>query len=133
MVCQEIQSLEKMSHITQLAQLATQPIQLYIAVNFGLEAHKTGVSLCEVEMISHQLQAYPQLDLQGIFVLPPEKLDPELRQRLYTELAAVAQKVGRGRLSLGMSQDLEAAIEAGSTLVRVGTALLGPRTGSDSL
>ncbi len=129
MVCNEVQALESLSHATYLSKGAKGPFRVYISANCGLEAHKTGIPLAEVEAFARELQVYPQLEVQGIFAIPPEQLDPTVRQDLYAQLATLAGKIGKGRLSLGMSQDLEAAIEAGSTLVRVGTALLGHREG----
>ena len=129
MVCDEIQALEQLSHAARLAKATQKPIQIYIAVNCGLELHKSGVPLAQVESFARELQLYPQLDLQGLFAVPPEIVDSQLRHQLYTQLATLACTIGKGRLSLGMSQDVEAAVEAGSTLVRVGTALLGPHEG----
>jgi uncharacterized pyridoxal phosphate-containing UPF0001 family protein len=55
--------------------------------------------------------------------IPP----PEAPDEVYAALAALAPQIGAGRLSLGMSGDLEAAVAAGSTCVRIGTALFGER------
>ncbi len=127
MVCNEIHALDQVSHAARLAQAATRPIRVYLAVNCGVESHKTGVPLSQIETFAREVTAYPSLEIQGLFALPPENLEPTDQHQLYAELATRARSIGKGKLSLGMSQDLEAAIEAGSTLVRVGTALLGPR------
>jgi uncharacterized pyridoxal phosphate-containing UPF0001 family protein len=127
MVCNEVQALADLSHAAHLAKGAQNPIQVYISVNCGLEPHKTGVSLSNVESFAGELQAYPQLEVQGLFAIPPQDLEAAMQKKRYAELATLARTVGKGRLSLGMSQDVEAAIEAGSTMIRVGTALLGTR------
>ena len=59
--------------------------------------------------------------------MPPWCDDPEITRPYFRQLAALASEHGLAKLSMGMSHDLEAAIEEGSTHVRVGTALFGPR------
>ena len=127
MVCNEMQALDTLSHAAHLARAAPQPFQVYVAVNAGEEDQKTGVPLSQVVQFTQDLQAYPQLEVQGLFAVPPQNLDLHAQNTLYAKIASLAHTIGKGHLSLGMSQDLEAAIEAGSTLVRIGTALLGPR------
>lgn len=130
MVCNEVHALAQVSHAVRLAQATTGSMRVYLAVNCGLESHKTGVPLSQIETFAREIAVYSTLEMQGLFALPPENLEPAHQYQLYTELATRARSIGNGKLSLGMSQDLEAAIEAGSTLVRVGTALLGPREGN---
>jgi uncharacterized pyridoxal phosphate-containing UPF0001 family protein len=74
----------------------------------------------------------PRLKLRGLMCLPPDEDDP-VRQRHWLSKLWVALEelnthgLGLDTLSMGMSGDLEAAIQEGSTIVRVGTALFGPR------
>jgi hypothetical protein len=75
----------------------------------------------------------PNLALQGIMAIPPKKLatlkeQPSAGHELYRELSCLAKSVGKGLLSLGMSADLEKAVAAGATTLRIGTALFGKRT-----
>ena len=66
------------------------------------------------------------LDVRGLMGVGPAG-DPEQARRKFAELAAVAAQLGLSELSMGMTDDLEVAVEEGSTMVRVGTALFGPR------
>ena len=59
--------------------------------------------------------------------MPPWSTDPEHSRPYFRQLAALAREAGLKKLSMGMSGDLEVAIEEGATIVRVGTALFGPR------
>jgi uncharacterized pyridoxal phosphate-containing UPF0001 family protein len=60
--------------------------------------------------------------------MPPWNDDPEVTRPYFRRLSELARQHGLSKLSMGMSHDLEAAIEEGATHVRVGTALFGPRT-----
>jgi uncharacterized pyridoxal phosphate-containing UPF0001 family protein len=59
--------------------------------------------------------------------MPPWSDDPEITRPYFRRLAALARELSIDKLSMGMSHDLEAAIEEGATHIRVGTALFGPR------
>ena len=71
----------------------------------------------------------PELELRGIMAIPPPLKDTAQTDvpELYVQLRALADRVGAGDLSLGMSGDLRQAIAAGTNCVRIGTALFGPR------
>jgi uncharacterized pyridoxal phosphate-containing UPF0001 family protein len=74
-----------------------------------------------------EIRACANLELTGLMTMPPWNDDPEITRPYFRRLAALAREHGLKKLSMGMSHDLEAAIEEGSTHVRVGTALFGPR------
>jgi uncharacterized pyridoxal phosphate-containing UPF0001 family protein len=67
------------------------------------------------------------LRLTGLMTMPPWSDDPEQTRPYFRRLAELARTHGLPKLSMGMSHDLEAAIEEGATHIRVGTALFGPR------
>ena len=67
------------------------------------------------------------LAVQGLMVMPAPAADPEATRPAFRRAAALAAAAGLPRLSMGMKADLEVAVEEGATLVRVGTALFGPR------
>ena len=69
------------------------------------------------------------LTLTGLMTMPPWSDDAEVARPYFRKLRGLAEKYGVGQLSMGMSHDLEVAIEEGSTMVRVGTALFGSRKG----
>jgi PLP dependent protein len=67
------------------------------------------------------------LEIQGLMVMPAPAEDPEATRPAFQRTAELAARSGLARLSMGMTADFEVAIEEGATLVRVGTALFGPR------
>jgi uncharacterized pyridoxal phosphate-containing UPF0001 family protein len=67
------------------------------------------------------------LRLRGLMTLPPQGLEPAERRALFQECAALARELALPELSMGMSGDWREAVEAGSTWVRLGSALLGER------
>lgn len=130
----EIQTVASASHAAAIAGAARAfgktPYPVYIAVNAGGEAQKHGITPAEVPALVAAIKAFPELHLRGIMSIPPPLPEPvsALPTKLYLELAALAKTVGDGGLSLGMSQDLVPAIAAGSTCVRIGTAIFGERS-----
>lgn len=141
----EIQSVASLRHAKIIAQEAARlgktPYPVYLLVNAGDEASKSGVALREVLPLAKAIQeSCPELDLQGLMAIPPPlEEDDEERGKthlkvppLYRDLRELANQVGRGLLSLGMSDDLEEALAAGSDCIRIGTALFGPRPTKDS-
>jgi len=79
-----------------------------------------------------RVAALPRLKLRGLMCLPPEEVDPARQRHWFRKLrealdALNASGLTLDTLSMGMSGDFEAAIQEGATIVRVGTALFGPR------
>ncbi len=108
------------------------PLNVCLQVNINREASKSGVLPDEVPALAAMVAQLPRLQLRGLMCIPdPDQAPPQLRQ----SFAAMHELFNRLRpdhpaldtLSMGMSDDLELAIAEGSTLVRVGTALFGPR------
>ena len=133
--CDEIHSVESLKQATMVAEFATgfkkEPFPVYLLVNLGGEPTKAGVSLLEVDALVQEVSLLAQLSLEGLMAIPPrfEKNEEGVKQqrKLYLNLAQKSRTVGKGKLSLGMSSDLELAIQCGSDCVRVGTDLFGPR------
>jgi uncharacterized pyridoxal phosphate-containing UPF0001 family protein len=103
-----------------------------IEVNLGAEAGKGGASPGDVEALASAIAALPRLKLRGLMCLPPEEEGEDAQRRWFAELRRLferlnAQGAGLDTLSMGMTADLEAAVLEGATLVRVGTAIFGPR------
>ena len=111
---------------------ALAPLQVCIQVNIDGGATKAGVAPEDVLELARQLQALPGLRLRGMMTIPEPAADfaaalaVHLRARALME-ALNAQGLGLDTLSMGMTGDLEAAVHAGSTMVRVGTAIFGGR------
>jgi pyridoxal phosphate enzyme (YggS family) len=108
------------------------PLQVCIQVNTSGEASKSGVHPDEVMPLARAVAALPRLTLRGIMALPEPGLNPEQQAAQLAKVRTVfedvrSQGIAVDVLSMGMSSDLEAAVQQGSTLVRVGTALFGQR------
>jgi pyridoxal phosphate enzyme (YggS family) len=112
---------EKLAEATARAGIA--PPRLLVQVNTGLEPQKAGV---RPEAAAEFVAACRALGLapQGLMCIPPLDEPPALHFAL---LARIAERAGLHELSMGMSDDFETAIAFGATMVRVGTALFGPR------
>jgi pyridoxal phosphate enzyme (YggS family) len=106
---------------------SNRPLEIMIEVKLSHEESKEGAAPEELPALIAAIRACPNLHLTGLMTMPPWCDDPEVTRPYFRRLAALAREHGLAKLSMGMSHDLEAAIEEGSTHVRVGTALFGPR------
>jgi PLP dependent protein len=109
------------------------PLDVCVQVNISAEAAKSGASPDEARSLARAVAALPRLRLRGFMGIAEETDDVERQRRQFRvlgELFAAARANGMplDTLSMGMSGDLESAITEGATMVRVGTALFGPRT-----
>jgi pyridoxal phosphate enzyme (YggS family) len=106
------------------------PIPVLIEVNVGGEAQKAGATPGEIDEVMAAVRAQPSLDLRGLMTVAPAGNTTGAR-RVFETLATLRNLHGGvarlPELSMGMSDDLEAAVECGATLVRVGTAIFGAR------
>jgi pyridoxal phosphate enzyme (YggS family) len=125
-------AMESLSLADEFEKRCPQPQPVLVAVNTGGEETKGGVSPEEALGICEALDAHPGVELRGLMTLPPFREDPEDVAPFFALLAELAAE-GRRRglpteeLSMGMSHDFAVAIRHGATLVRVGTAIFGPR------
>ena len=110
------------------------PLQLCLQVNVSGEASKHGVAPAELGALARAVAALPpeRVRLRGLMSIPEPVDDVEAQRRPHRALHALlralnAQGLALDTLSMGMSADLEAAVAEGATVVRVGTALFGPR------
>jgi PLP dependent protein len=103
------------------------PLEVMIEVKLSHEESKEGAAPESLPELIAAIRACPNLRLTGLMTMPPWCDDPEITRPYFRQLASLAREHGLAKLSMGMSHDLEAAIEEGSTHVRVGTALFGPR------
>ena len=103
------------------------PLNVLIQVNVSGEASKSGLELDEVEDLARAIAALPRLKLRGLMAIP----EPGAERSRYASVKKVFEKLksrfGFDTLSMGMSDDLEVALAEGSTMVRIGTAIFGPR------
>jgi pyridoxal phosphate enzyme (YggS family) len=106
---------------------AGKPLEVMIEVKLSPEGTKAGAAPEELPSLIEVIHACPNLRLTGLMTMPPWNPDPEATRPFFRRLSDLAQVHGLPKLSMGMSHDLEAAIEEGATHIRVGTALFGPR------
>jgi len=99
-------------------------VQVFLEVNVGGEASKEGCAPGEVPSLAAAVRGLPGLDLVGLMCIPPVGADPRPHFRL---LRSLRDGLGLAGLSMGMSGDWREAVEEGSTCVRIGTAIFGPR------
>jgi pyridoxal phosphate enzyme (YggS family) len=112
--------------------VAMPALQVCIEVNVSGEATKAGVTPDEVRPLAAAVSRLPRLKLRGLMAIPAPTADPVLQREHFDSLRALRDALNRDglaldTLSMGMSDDFEAAIASGSTMVRVGTAIFGPR------
>jgi PLP dependent protein len=114
---------------------ALPPLQVCLQVNVSGEASKSGCAPDETVGLAQAVASLPGLRLRGLMAIPEPTDDPQVQRERFGRLrglleAVRAAGVAVDTLSMGMSDDLEMAIVEGSTIVRVGTALFGRRTGN---
>lgn len=133
-----VESLDRLEHVAPLARHAREAgrvLDVLIQVNVGDEPQKGGCAFEGVPELARAIAGEQGLRLRGLMTVPPASEDPEATRPYFRRLRAAREDWSRalpgldlGALSMGMSGDFEVAIEEGATLVRVGTALFGPRT-----
>ncbi|MBC7781838.1 MAG: YggS family pyridoxal phosphate-dependent enzyme [Proteobacteria bacterium] len=111
------------------------PLSVCLQVNVDAEASKAGVAESELMALALAVAALPRLRLRGLMCIPAPATGIEAQRAAFAKLRAMQQRlIAEGlaldTLSMGMSDDLEAAILEGSTWVRVGTAIFGVRPGA---
>ncbi|SRR5579871_1063871 len=111
----------------QRARSGKSPLDVFIEVKLSEEAAKTGAAETEVESLAKEIRTLDHLHLRGLMTMPPWSTDPEVARPYFRRLRAIGERVGVSEFSMGMTNDFETAIEEGSTLVRVGTAIFGKR------
>jgi pyridoxal phosphate enzyme (YggS family) len=108
------------------------PLQVCIEVNVSGELSKSGVAPGGEVALAEAISRLPRLRLRGLMAIPEPTSDTALQRRRFGLLRELKEKLAsRGwaldTLSMGMSDDFEAAIMEGATIVRIGTAIFGPR------
>lgn len=101
-------------------------VRVLLQVNVAREPQKSGVLPEGLAALVAHVRALPSLELRGLMTIPPDDT-PEAARPHFRALRALSEEHGLDELSMGMSADLEVAIEEGATIVRVGTAIFGAR------
>ena len=130
--CHTVDRLRIASRLSDQRPAGMPPLNILIQINISDEESKSGIALAELDALAAQVAALPGVCLRGLMAIPAPVSTYE-RQFAVARQMAVAFDALKLRyptvdtLSLGMSDDMEAAIAAGSTLVRIGTAIFGAR------
>jgi pyridoxal phosphate enzyme (YggS family) len=115
------------SKLAQRLDTEQKTLDVMIEVKLSHEESKAGASPEEVPALVDALRGCAHLRLLGLMTMPPWSDDAEFSRPYFAKLRVLADANGLAQLSMGMSHDLEVAIEEGATMVRIGTALFGPR------
>jgi pyridoxal phosphate enzyme (YggS family) len=126
-VIHSVDRLDLARELDKRARRRGRPMDAFVQVNVAGEAQKGGVA---PEGLARLLEAVGALDhvrVRGLMAIPPETAEPETARAWFRALAKLGERHALTELSMGMSADFEVAIEEGATMVRVGTAIFGPR------
>lgn len=134
-----VHSLDRLKTAQRLSQqrpATAPPLQVCLQVNISGEASKSGLAAGEVADVAQAVAQLPRLRLRGLMAIPEPAGDLDAQRRPHRALRELLEQLNAGglaldTLSMGMSDDLEAAILEGATIVRVGTAIFGARPRSD--
>lgn len=108
------------------------PLNICLQVNISDEPSKSGVSPAQLPALAREVADLPNLHLRGLMAIPAPQSDPAAQREPFRQMREALQQLNReglqlDTLSMGMSGDLEAAIAEGATILRIGSALFGPR------
>lgn len=130
-----VHGIDRLKHAQRLNEQRPRtmpPLQCCIQVNLSGESSKGGVSPEQLPQLARAMAALPHLQLRGLMTMPDPESPRIEQERVFRELAVLREALNSDglaldTLSMGMSGDLELAIAAGSTLVRIGTDIFGAR------
>jgi len=124
---QTVDSAKLLKRLDAAAGEMGKKIEVLAEIKLSGEESKAGADASSLPAILDAAAACSHVSVTGLMTMPPWSEDAETSRPYFRQLAALAGQYGLKQLSMGMSNDLEVAIEEGATMVRVGTALFGPR------
>lgn len=134
-VVESVDSVALARRLSRIAGEEGRSLTVFAQADLAGEASKTGIPAAALEPALAEIRELPHLALAGLMVIPPFDPDPEGARPYFARLRELAGRfAGAGllpaepELSMGMSHDFRAAIAEGATIVRLGTAIFGPRT-----
>ena len=122
-----IQTVDSLKLARRLNDQTEKPLEVFFEVKLSKEDAKQGMAPDEIGAVKDFVAGCPNLRLRGLMTMPPWSDDPEKARPYFRRLRELAEEHGLAELSMGMSHDLETAVEEGATIVRVGTAIFGKR------
>ena len=128
-----IERLKIAQRLSEQRPLELKPLNVCIQVNCSGESSKSGVTVEETLSLAKKVNDLPNLHLRGLMTIPASSNDFEQQRQPFRILRELKDEICESgieldTLSMGMSNDMEAAIAEGSTMVRIGTAIFGQRT-----
>ncbi len=126
-VVHSLDRLDLAKELDKRARARGRTVAALVEVNLAGEASKGGVSPDGLGALLDAVAAMSAVSVRGLMAIPPEAKEPDDSRVWFRALRKLAERYGFTELSMGMSGDFEVAIEEGATLVRVGTAIFGPR------
>lgn len=130
--CHSVDRLKIAKRLSDQRHESMPPLQICIQVNVDDEDSKSGVSLEQLPALVKEVAELPRLKLRGLMCIPLASKDPEQQKASFSKLRQAKEQLQQqgyalDTLSMGMSNDYQVAIAEGATIIRVGTAIFGPR------
>ena len=125
---QSVDSLKLLQQIEKEAAKIGKKIDIFLEMNLGSEESKYGLAESDVGTAVETARNLPHVSLRGLMAIPPFFEDPEQVRPYFRRMRALTEQYKLREVSMGMSHDYPIAIEEGSTMVRIGTAIFGKRT-----
>ena len=122
-----IQTVDSVKVARRLNEQTERRLDVFLELKVSDEPTKGGLTEEELPALKEFVESCENMHLRGLMGMPPWSEDPEKTRPYFRRLRETAERLGLQGLSMGMSHDLEIAIEEGATLVRVGTAIFGKR------
>lgn len=119
--------------LSDLRPASAKPLNIFLQVNLQDEVTKSGTTSGELTALASAVSQLPNLKLRGLMAIPAPELNFEQQRKIFSKLREQKNRLNRvlnlalDCLSMGMTDDLEAAVAEGSTHVRIGTAIFGPK------
>lgn len=135
--CHTIDRLKIAQRLSDQRPADKAPLNVLIQINISDENSKSGIALAELPVLAEQVAALPNVCLRGLMAIPAPETDPERQSAVFRQMETAFREL-QGKypqadtLSMGMTDDMDAAITCGSTMVRIGTAIFGARNYSVS-
>jgi PLP dependent protein len=126
-VIQSLDRLDLAKELDKRGRARGRAVDTLVEVNVAGEASKGGVAPDGLGELLEAIGGLPHVTVRGLMAIPPAATEPDDSRVWFQALRKLGERHGLSELSMGMSGDFEVAIEEGATVVRVGTAIFGPR------
>ena len=135
-----IHSVERLKiarRLSELRPVEMEPLNILLQVNLQNEATKAGISPDAVSELATTVLELPNIRLRGLMAIPAPENDFDRQRSIFSRLRELQERISQQLgisldcLSMGMTDDLEAAVAEGTTHVRIGTAIFGPRQNAE--